>query len=217
MTATEHGRGEGSGQSQEASARQGRRAFLATVGLATAAVTALTVGQTVPGLRAIDVFGARDGSGPQQLPVNKTAASAEVEPAATDPAWRLHVVSPAASLSWSRAELLAMPQADVDLPIACVEGWSADAHWSGVRLRDLLAAVSASKGAKVRVNSIQPHGAYRIVDMGPEFAHHRATLVALKLNGKTLNLDHGFPARMIAPNRPGVLQTKWLDRIEVLA
>ena len=28
-------------------------------------------------------------------------------------------------------------------------------------------------------------------------------------------LDHGFPARVIAPNRPGVLQTKWVTRLEV--
>ena len=27
---------------------------------------------------------------------------------------------------------------------------------------------------------------------------------------------HGFPARLIAPNRPGVLQTKWVARLDVL-
>jgi len=119
-------------------------------------------------------------------------------------------------MSWSRDELLALPQTEVDLPIACVEGWSTTAHWSGVRLRDLLAAVGAKSGAGARVTSIQPRGAYRIVDMGPEFAHDEATLVALAVNGQTLDLDHGYPARMIAPNRPGVLQTKWLRQIEVL-
>lgn len=34
--------------------------------------------------------------------------------------------------------------------------------------------------------------------------------------GAGLSLDHGFPARIIAPNRPGVLQTKWVHRLEVL-
>lgn len=217
MTTTERNREEVEDADQDAAARTGRRAFLATVGVATAAVTVLTVGQSFPALRATNVFGVRDGSGPQQLPVNKTAASAEVEPAATDPGWRLRVVSPSGSRSWSRDELLALPQTEVELPIACVEGWSTGAHWSGVRLRDLLAAVGAGSSSGVRVSSIQPRGAYRIVDMGPEFAQHEATLVALGLNGSTLDLDHGFPARMIAPNRPGVLQTKWLQQIEVLA
>jgi DMSO/TMAO reductase YedYZ molybdopterin-dependent catalytic subunit len=43
------------------------------------------------------------------------------------------------------------------------------------------------------------------------------SLLALALDGAPLSLDHGFPARVIAPDRPGVLQTKWVSRIEVLA
>jgi len=30
-------------------------------------------------------------------------------------------------------------------------------------------------------------------------------------------MDHGYPARMIAPGRPGVLQTKWLSKLEVMS
>ena len=30
-----------------------------------------------------------------------------------------------------------------------------------------------------------------------------------------LDLDHGYPCRVIAPNRPGVLQTKWVASLEV--
>ena len=43
------------------------------------------------------------------------------------------------------------------------------------------------------------------------------SLLALRVNGATLSRDHGYPARMIAPGRPGVLQTKWLSSIEVLS
>jgi DMSO/TMAO reductase YedYZ molybdopterin-dependent catalytic subunit len=42
------------------------------------------------------------------------------------------------------------------------------------------------------------------------------TLLATGLNGDELDLDHGYPARLIAPNRPGVLQTKWVHRLEVI-
>ena len=42
------------------------------------------------------------------------------------------------------------------------------------------------------------------------------TLVALRLHGDELDIDHGYPARIIAPGRPGVMQTKWLSSIEVL-
>jgi DMSO/TMAO reductase YedYZ molybdopterin-dependent catalytic subunit len=42
-----------------------------------------------------------------------------------------------------------------------------------------------------------------------------AALLATHLNGERLNLDHGYPLRLISPNRPGVLNTKWLTRVEV--
>lgn len=216
MSRVEQDRGLDGTEQGDPAQRTGRRAFLGTVAVATVAVTGLTVGQSVPGLRALSVFAPRDGQGPQGLPVNKTAASARVEQAATDPAWRLTVSSPGRSRSWSRAELLALPQTEVALPIACVEGWSVGAHWSGVRVADLLDLVGADPGRVVRVTSLQPpQDAYTIVDMGPEFARHPSTLVALGLNGETLDLDHGFPARIIAPNRPGVQQTKWVGSIAV--
>lgn len=216
MTRLEQDRGLDGTERGDPVQRVGRRAFLGTVAVATVAVSGLTVGQSLPGLQGVNMFGPRDGKGPQGLPVNKTAASARVEQTATDPGWRLTVSSPGQSRSWSRADLLALPQTEVSLPIACVEGWSVGAHWSGVRMADLLEAIGADPGHGVRVTSLQPpQDAYTIVDMGPEFAWHRSTLVALGLNGQTLDLDHGFPARIIAPNRPGVLQTKWVGTIEV--
>ena len=41
------------------------------------------------------------------------------------------------------------------------------------------------------------------------------TQVGLRLNGQTLHPDHGYPARLIAPARPGVLQTKWVSHLAV--
>jgi DMSO/TMAO reductase YedYZ molybdopterin-dependent catalytic subunit len=48
---------------------------------------------------------------------------------------------------------------------------------------------------------------------GPQLSR---ALLATHLNGDRINLDHGYPLRLIAPNRAGVLNTKWLSRIEVL-
>lgn len=216
MTGIEQDRGLDGTEQGDPAQRTGRRAFLATVGVATAAVTVLTVGQSVPALKATNLFGPRDGAGPQGLPVNKTAASAQVEQLATDPGWRLRLDGGVRSVSLSRDDLLGLPQLAVSLPLACVEGWSVGARWTGVRLADLLDLVGADPDRKVRVRSLQPAGAYTVVDMGPEFARARTTVLALALNGQTLNLDHGFPARIMAPNRPGVLQTKWVGAIEVL-
>lgn len=216
MTGIEQDRGLDGTEHADPAQRTGRRVFLGTVAAASVVLTGLTAGQSLPALRGIDAFGARDGEGPQDLPINKTAASAGVEQLATDPGWRLRLDGGAQSLSLTRDDLLALPQTEVSLPVACVEGWSVGAHWSGVRLADLLDLVGAEVQKHVRVRSLQPSGAYTIVDMGPEFARHRLTVLALALNGQTLNLDHGFPARIMAPSRPGVTQTKWVGAIEVL-
>jgi DMSO/TMAO reductase YedYZ molybdopterin-dependent catalytic subunit len=47
-------------------------------------------------------------------------------------------------------------------------------------------------------------------------AHDRDTLLALRVNDEVLHIDHGFPVRLIGPNRPGTMQTKWVTRLEVL-
>ena len=41
------------------------------------------------------------------------------------------------------------------------------------------------------------------------------TLLALTLNGQALAPDHGYPVRLIGPNRPGVMQTKWVTEVQV--
>jgi DMSO/TMAO reductase YedYZ molybdopterin-dependent catalytic subunit len=39
-------------------------------------------------------------------------------------------------------------------------------------------------------------------------------LLALKVNGVDLSLDHGYPARIIVPALPGVHCTKWVRSID---
>ncbi len=216
MTGLEQDRGLDGTEHGDPEQRTGRRAFLGSVAAAAVGVTVVTVGQSFPGLQAANLFGPRDGKGPQGLPVNRTAAEAAVEQLASDPAWRLQLNGGVRSMALTRDDLLGLPQREVSLPIACVEGWSVGAHWSGVRLADLMDLVGADPDKHLRVRSLQPAGAYTVVEMGPEFARHPSTVLALALNEQTLDLDHGFPARIMAPNRPGVLQTKWVGTIEVL-
>ncbi|WP_241994522.1 molybdopterin-dependent oxidoreductase [Cryobacterium sp. TMT2-10] len=194
-----------------------RRGFLTAVGIAGAAVVGLTAGQTFAPLDALNVFGPRKkGVGQQGVPVNRTAQKAGVTASATAAGWALTLAAGGVERNFSRAELEAMPQTEVELPIACVEGWSQLAVWRGVRLRDLADLVDADPDASFRLTSLEQRGSFRRTQMGPEYVRDPLTLVALELNGETLDLQHGYPARMIAPGRPGVLQTKWLSRIEAI-
>lgn len=195
-----------------------RRGFLWTIASATGLLTLTTVGQTLRPLSWLSVLAPRDPTaGPQNLPVNKSARSAGVVDAATDADYRLSVEGRVATpLSLSLEDLRAMPQRDAGLPIACVDGWSASASWRGVALRDLLAAAGAEPGNTVTVVSLQDQDApYSSALVEGAQAADPDTLLALQLNGAPLDIDHGFPVRLIGPNRPGVLQTKWVGKLVV--
>ncbi|MFI5494470.1 molybdopterin-dependent oxidoreductase [Actinoplanes sp. NPDC051859] len=194
-----------------------RRGLLGTVAAAAGVITVTTVGQTVAPLAPVSVLAPRrPRTGPQHLPVNKTAAAAGVRDAIFTTAYRLTVIGPAQSRTLQLAELAALPQHTVVLPISCVEGWSSTGTWTGVRLRDLVALVDVDPDdAEAYVESLETRGRYRSTTVPPPHTRDPYTLIALRLGGEILHPDHGYPARLIAPNRPGVLQTKWVNRITV--
>ena len=195
-----------------------RRGLFAATGSAVAAVTLTTAGQTIRPLRSLALLAPRrPDNGPQGIPVNKTAYGARVTALARDAAYRLRIDGRVErEITLSLAELRALPQHEAHLAITCVEGWSSGALWSGVRIRDLLAMAGAAPDAEVVVHSLQPRGAYARSELNVPHARHADTLLALSVGGEPLHIDHGFPARLIAPNRPGVQQTKWVARLEVV-
>ena len=194
-----------------------RRLFLAGVGAGVVAVVVATAGATVPWLRRVSVLAVRTGEGPQGVPVNKSAVAAGVVDTASDPGFRLEVAGPDAVISLSLDDLRTMPQTTADLPIACVEGWSASATWRGVRVRDLVQRVGGSPDQDVRFVSLQESGLYGQSLLPALHARDDLSILALEINGEVLDLDHGYPCRLITASRPGVLQTKWVRRIEVVA
>jgi len=196
--------------------RLSRRGFLVAVFGSLAGVVAFWSGQSFSPLDPINLIAPRkQGDGPNHLPINRTAEQARITADLVDENWRLIVKRGSRMRTFSYAELLAMPQHTVELPIACVNGWSQTATWRGVRLNTLMDAVGRERGEAIMLTSLEKKGNYRVTTMGAEFVENDLTLVALHLNGEVLDLEHGYPARVIAPARPGVLQTKWLSRLEV--
>lgn len=202
-----------------------RRGFFRAVAGACGLVVATTAGETVTPVAGTAVLAPRrPGIGPQGLPVNRTAVSAGVVrlPALAGGArtaerqWRLQVDGAVERrLSLSLSDLRALPRHTARLPISCVEGWSAEGEWAGVRLRDVLGRAGVRDDATVLVESMQRGGRYRSSEVDPPHWRDPLTLLALELNGEPLALDHGYPCRLIAPNRPGVMQTKWVGALVV--
>lgn len=196
-----------------------RRGLLGLLGGASAALLLVNLGETVGGpVRGLALLAPRGrtfGTGPNDFQVNKTARASGVTVAATDPRWRLAVRGPHHA-SFDRAELLRLPQHTYELPIACVEGWSTTQRWTGVRLRDLAALVGAPAGVAMHAASLQRGGAFRQATFTPAQVGDHRSLLALRVNGADLSLDHGYPARIIVAAAPGVHCTKWVGTLTFL-
>ncbi|MFJ5221787.1 molybdopterin-dependent oxidoreductase [Streptomyces sp. NPDC088400] len=197
-----------------------RRGALGFVGGGSLLLFATTVGQNFDALRRTALLaphgGAEPGGGPNGFQINKTAAYAGIGTAETrEDVWRLVVAGRAGTVRLGRADLLRLPLHSSALPIACVEGWStSDQWWRGVRLRDLAALVGhEGDPPDVLVESLQRHGAFRRAALRANQVADPRSLLALYVNGEDLSPDHGYPARVIVPAAPGVLNTKWVARM----
>lgn len=191
-----------------------RRGLIYAAAAGVGVVAATTAGQVVTPLEPFAALAPRrPRSGPLGVPINRTAMAAGTVKTAVSQAWRLDVIG-SRTLVLNLAQVEALPSVSRTLPIACVEGWSVSARWSGPMLLDVLRMVGADGNARVHVESLEREGPFRssIID-GPQL---RNALLATHLNGHRLTVDHGFPLRLIAPDRPGVFNTKWLATIRVL-
>jgi DMSO/TMAO reductase YedYZ molybdopterin-dependent catalytic subunit len=203
---------------QAATPTLSRRGLLALIGGASLTLLAVNIGETVGGpLRRLALLAPRGrvfGTGPNDFQVNRTAVSVGVTPTMAGTSWRLSLTGYGRSLAFSREQLMAMPQATYDLPIACVEGWSTTQRWTGVRLEELASLVGAPPSAIVHVQSFQPSGSFRHATLSAAQLRDPQALLALCVNGVDLSSDHGYPARLILPDQPGVHCTKWVGSVE---
>jgi len=194
-----------------------RRGALAVVGGSSLTLFALSIGQSVDPLRPTALLSPRGqsyGDGPNDFQVNTTFSEIGVEESELGAAWRLRLLGPDGTVELRREELLAMAMITEELPIACVEGWSTSQLWTGVRLRELAALVGGADADSVFVESLQRGGVFSTTTLSDRQLRADKTLLALKVNGVDLSLDHGFPARMIIPAAPGVRNTKWVSVLD---
>jgi DMSO/TMAO reductase YedYZ molybdopterin-dependent catalytic subunit len=101
----------------------------------------------------------------------------------------------------------------------CVEGWSVIGKWSGVRLGEVLDAAMPRRGAFFAVFRCMDHddtgvAYYESLDLVQ--AHHPQAILALRLNDRPLDPDHGAPVRLRVPTQLGYKSAKWVRRIDVV-
>ncbi|MGH2800433.1 MAG: molybdopterin-dependent oxidoreductase, partial [Thermoleophilaceae bacterium] len=154
------------------------------------------------------------GGGPNDFPVNKTFAAVNIPREKVGPDWRLLLHTPdERRAELTREELLALDQVTAELPIACVEGWSTTQTWTGVRLSELAVLAGVPDASQVEARSVQPRGVLRKATLNRGQLTNPEAMLALRVNGADLSLDHGYPARIMVPALPGVHCTKWVGKL----
>jgi Oxidoreductase molybdopterin binding domain len=190
-----------------------RRGVLTASAAGIGIVVVTSIGQALTPLERIGLLAARQPSkGPQGVPVNRTAAEANVSAASIGADWTLQIDGPR-PYTLSLAEIEQQARHEARIPAAAVEGWSIDASWRGLRLLDVVERAGGNANSHVAVGSFGAGGIRRAQIFGPQLS---AALLATHLNGQRLSLDQGYPLRLMAPNRPELLNTKWVSQIEVL-
>ncbi|MFI5228870.1 MAG: molybdopterin-dependent oxidoreductase [Gemmatimonadales bacterium] len=117
-------------------------------------------------------------------------------------------------LSLSLADLAAMPRIGYRLDHFCVEGWTAVATRTGVRLAALARLAGVQPGAQYVDFASFDSDYHESWDI--ESAMHPQTLVVYAQDGHYLNAAWGAPARIYSPVKLGYKNTKYLTRISFM-
>ena len=117
------------------------------------------------------------------------------------------------TLDW--AGLLAQPQAELELDVHCVTGWSLlGASWKGVRLQDLARAVGVKPGVR---HVIFEAAAGYTANVRLSEALAPDVLIAHRHDGKPLARPHGAPVRAVMPSLYFWKSAKYLTGIKFVS
>lgn len=108
-------------------------------------------------------------------------------------------------------DLLKLPRVSQRVDHFCVEGWTAVAERTGVRVSDLARLAGATADAQYVDFQSFDNGYHESWDL--ESATHPQTLVAYAQDGQLLSPAYGAPARLHSPVKLGYKNTKYLTRV----
>ncbi|TFV87284.1 molybdopterin-binding protein [Oxalobacteraceae bacterium OM1] len=135
--------------------------------------------------------------------------------------WRLNVAGLVERpLSFSLADLRAMPAREQITRHDCVEGWSAIGKWRGTPLSEVLMRAQPHPAARYVVfHCADPMEGdrqfyYESIDLDDAF--HPQTILAYDLNDKPLPVANGAPVRLRVERQLGYKHAKYLMRIELV-
>jgi DMSO/TMAO reductase YedYZ molybdopterin-dependent catalytic subunit len=139
-----------------------------------------------------------------------------------DPAtWRVSVLGRELTLE---ALTRAHAQTTVRVVLDCTSGWWSEQDWTGVALRDVLAGASTGSGTETQAVGAPARGQVPVTSVAvTSVTGHRIVLdppdidraiLATHVGGETISPGHGFPLRLVVPDRRGYYWVKWVAAID---
>ena len=135
--------------------------------------------------------------------------------------WKMTVLaddddSKAKEFSLDMNDIHKLPATSGSAEFRCVEGWSEDISFTGVKFSDFLEQYKIGKKADGTyfpyVGFETPDGDYYVsIDMKSML--HPQTILAYEMNGKPLDLKNGAPLRLIIPVKYGIKNIKRIGKV----
>jgi DMSO/TMAO reductase YedYZ molybdopterin-dependent catalytic subunit len=150
--------------------------------------------------------------------ISKNIEAFDPNPSESD--WRLEVRGLVTNpRSLSLLELKSLPRVTSERTLVCISNpvggpLIGNVVWSGVRVRDLLQSAGVQPGARWVI--WRSSDGY-VESLPLAAALEQDVLLAFEINGQPLMRRHGFPLRVLIPDRLGMKQPKWITAIELSA
>lgn len=139
-----------------------------------------------------------------------------VDPATDPHTWRLRIsIDGKVTRQLTYQELLSLPRVERYVTLRCISNTlksdlMGTAAWSGIHLSQLVDRATLPPGiTEASIVGVDGHGDSLRLD----YAFADEVILALGMNGKTLDRVHGFPIRLLVPRYYGFKNIKWIGEI----
>ncbi len=155
--------------------------------------------------------------GQQLVAPNKWPLVGERRPGSASGLWQLSLCGRVnRKIELDLDELARCPTTKITTDIHCVTRWSKyDVTFSGVLLRDLIDQAGTTDDA-LFVSFVACSERNHSSSLPLNEALALGTLIALEVDGHSLDPDHGGPVRVVVPGKYFYKSVKWVQQIELL-
>lgn len=130
--------------------------------------------------------------------------------------YSITMIQPDRELKLPLSELYLFPKRGYVVEFRCIEGWSEDTQYAGVRFSELMEKYNLGKksdGTYYAYVGLETPDEKYYVSIDMESMLHEQTILAWERNGKGLSLKTGFPIRLHIPIKYGIKSLKRVGKI----